>query len=161
MNQNSALRSTYKRLGRSRLIGGRILDALDGGGGGEGRLADGLLGGDAKGVGSGKECNNGKGGEAHDGQYTWGGMLGSGKQVRTGGTTGGRVGEVRRSRSCLRADIIERIQKLHHPKFPNTPIPQSLSGIWSFSIAIGASYPDDDFILLRLVISVAPAVALA
>lgn len=88
MNLNSTLRSTYKRLGRSRLIGGRILDALDGGGGGEGRLADGLLGGDAKGVGSGKECNNGKGGEAHDGQCTWGVL--TGKQLRTGGTTGGR-----------------------------------------------------------------------
>ena len=44
---------TYKGLGRSRLIGGRILDALDGGGGREGGLADGLLGGDAEGVGSG------------------------------------------------------------------------------------------------------------
>lgn len=70
--------STYKSLGRGRLIGGRIIDALDGGGGGEGRLADGLLGGDAKGVNSGKECNNGKGSEAHGGNTRG--------QVRTGGT---------------------------------------------------------------------------
>ena len=99
--------STYKSLGRGRLIGGRILDALDGGGGGEGRLADGLLGGDAKGISSGKACNNGKGGEAHGGNTTG--------QARTGGTL--PVGSTcMQAATAARADIIERINSIEKRK---------------------------------------------
>ena len=98
--------STYKSLCRGRLIGGRILDALDGGGGGEGRLADGLLGGDAKGISSGKACNNGKGGEAHGGNTTW-----------TGADWWNAlpVGSLQAA-TAARADIIERINSIEKRK---------------------------------------------
>jgi hypothetical protein len=106
---------THKRLGRSRLIGGRILDALDGGRGGEGRLADGVLGGDAKGVGSGKESNNGEGGEAHTAGQSGRAVAKQARSMEVNIVMTCWRSAISRAAACCTTcdDIIERIQKLH------------------------------------------------